>query len=77
MLNKEKKMPALLVIEKFGSNAEISRILGISRSTVTRWAYPKEDKGTGGLVPQRYWPLLIKEARKRKIRLSVRELSAI
>lgn len=77
MLTKEKQIPALKVIEVFGTNAEVSRILSISRSTVTRWSYPKNLKGTGGLVPQKYWVPLLQAARKRKIKLSLRDLSGL
>jgi hypothetical protein len=77
MLTKEKQIPALKVIQVFGTNAEVSRILSISRSTVTRWSYPKNLKGTGGLVPQKYWAPLLQAARKRKIKLSLRDLSGL
>jgi transposase len=77
MINNEKPTPAELILQKFGTNAELSRILDVSRSTITRWSYSKDNKGTGGVVPQRHWPALIKAARKRKIRLSLKDLSGL
>ena len=77
MQNKQTKSPAQSVIEAFGSNAEVSRILDVSKSTITRWGYAKEQKGTNGLVPQKYWPTLLAVARKRKVKLSLRDLAGL
>jgi hypothetical protein len=77
MSKREEKSPAQAVIDAFGSNAEVSRILDVSKSTITRWGYDKANKGTNGLVPQKYWPLLLATAKKRKIKLSVRDLAGI
>jgi len=75
MSKRELKSPAQAVIEAFGSNSEVSRILSISKSTITRWNYDKAYKGTNGLVPQKYWPLLLATAKKRKVKLTVRDLA--
>jgi hypothetical protein len=75
MSKKEFKTPAQAVIDAFGSNAEVSRVLLISKSTITRWGYDKHNKGTNGLVPQKYWPTLLATARKRKIKLTLRDLA--
>lgn len=77
MSKREEKSPAQAVIQAFGSNAEVARILGVSKSTITRWGYDKENKGTNGFVPQKYWPLLLTMARKRKTKLSLRDLAGI
>lgn len=68
------KTPAQAVIDAFGSNAEVSRVLSLSKSTITRWGYTKENKGTNGFVPQKYWPLLLATAKKRKVKLTLRDL---
>jgi transposase len=77
MQNREIKSPAQAVIEAFGSNAEVSRILDVSKSTITRWGYNKEHRGTNGFVPQKYWPTLLAVARKRKIKLRLRDLAGL
>lgn len=77
MSKREFKSPAQAVIEAFGSNAEVSRVLSVSKSTITRWGYDKQNKGTNGLVPQKYWPTLLAIARKRKIKLSLRDLAGL
>jgi transposase len=77
MSKREAKSPAQAVIDAFGSNAEVSRILDVSKSTITRWGYDKANKGTNGRVPQKYWPLLLATAKKRKIKLNVRDLAGI
>ncbi len=77
MQNRETKSPAQAVIEAFGSNAEVSRILNVSKSTITRWGYAKEHKGTNGFVPRKYWPTLLAVARKRKVKLNLRDLAGL
>lgn len=75
MSKRQSKSPAQSVIDAFGSNAEVSRVLSISKSTITRWGYEKQNKGTDGRIPQKYWPTLLATARKRKIKLSLRDLA--
>lgn len=77
MSKREFKSPAQAVIEAFGSNAEVSRVLSVSKSTITRWGYDKQNRGTNGRVPQKYWPTLLAIARKRKIKLSLRDLAGL
>lgn len=77
MSKRELKSPAQSVIDAFGSNAEVSRVLSVSKSTITRWGYDKENKGTNGRIPQKYWPTLLAIARKRKIKLSLRDLAGL
>lgn len=67
--------PAQLVKEKFCSASEVARILGLDRSTVSRWQVCASLGGTGGRVPQKYWAQLIAAAKARKIKLTVQELS--
>lgn len=77
MSKKELKSPTQAVIDAFGSNAEVSRVLSVSKSTITRWGYDKQNKGTNGRIPQKYWPTLLAIARKRKIKLSLRDLAGL
>jgi transcriptional regulator with XRE-family HTH domain len=68
--------PAFSVIEKLGGKSEVAEYLGLDKSTLSRWCQPKPS-GTGGLVPQRYWPQLIEMARDKRVRISLKELAAV
>lgn len=69
--------PAEYVIQSFGSGSEVARVLGIDKSTVSRWNMPREKKGTNGTIPQKYWSALITEAAIRSIPLTVVDLSGL
>lgn len=43
--------PAHRVILAFGGTRRLAEILGLSPATVTRWIYPREVRGCGGLIP--------------------------
>ena len=77
MLQSKNSNPVETLIKAFGSNAEISRILDVNKSTITRWGYSKERNGTGGRIPQKHWEVLLREAKKRKVKLSIRDLAGI
>lgn len=68
--------PAYSVIEKLGGKSAVAEALGLDKSTLTRWCQPKP-MGTGGLIPQRYWPQLIEMARSQKVRIGLKELAAV
>lgn len=68
--------PAYSVIEKLGGKSAVAEVLGLDKSTLTRWCQPKP-LGTGGLIPQRYWPQLIEMARSQKVRIGLKELAAV
>ena len=69
--------PAHSIISRFGSAAEVGRILDLDKSTVTRWTMAKPQKGTEGKIPRKYWEPLMVEAKKRKIRLTITQLAAL
>ena len=69
--------PASTLIARFGSVSEIARMLQIDKSTVSRWQVDAQAGGTGGRIPQKYWPTLLKQARKRKVKLSLRDLAGL
>lgn len=69
--------PAEYVIQSFGSGAEVARVLGVDKSTVSRWKLPREKKGTNGIIPHKYWGALISEASSRSIPLTVVDLSGL
>ena len=49
----------------------MSRDLGISASTITRWASPT---GCKGRIPQRHWGTLLALAQRRGLTLSIADL---
>lgn len=68
--------PAYSVIEKLGGKSAVSEALGLDKSTLSRWCQPRPG-GTGGLIPQRYWPQLMQMARDQRVRIGVKELAAV
>jgi hypothetical protein len=68
--------PAYTVIEKLGGKSAVAQALSLDKSTLSRWCQPSP-QGTGGLIPQRYWPQLIEMARELRVRIGVKELSAV
>lgn len=68
--------PAHSVIEKLGGRTVVADTLGLDKSTLSRWCQPRPS-GTGGMIPQRYWPQLIEMARKQRVRISLKELAAV
>jgi hypothetical protein len=69
--------PATTLIARFGSVSELARVLQIDKSTVSRWQVDAQHGGTGGRIPQKYWPVLLSTARKRKIKLTLRDLAGL
>jgi len=69
------------VIDKFGGEANIARILSehygrtLHRSTVYRWTWPQSKGGTGGLIPTRNLRSLITIAREEGIFLTPQDLA--
>lgn len=68
--------PAYTVIEKLGGKSSVAESLALDKSTLSRWCQPRPS-GTGGLIPQRYWPQLIEMAREQRVRISIKELAAV
>jgi hypothetical protein len=68
--------PAYTVIEKLGGKSAVAAELDLDKSTLSRWCKPVPG-GTGGLIPQRYWPQLIAMARKQGVTINVMELVAV
>ncbi len=68
--------PAYDVIEKLGGKSAVAEYLGLDKSTLSRWCQPKP-AGTGGVIPQRYWPHLVEMARVQRVRITLKELVAV
>lgn len=69
--------PAYTVIEKLGGKSAVAEQLGLSKAQMTRWCSPSDAGGTGGVIPQRYWPRLMEMAREKRVRITLKELAAI
>lgn len=65
--------PAFTVIERLGGKGNLSKTLKLDRSTLTRWCAPVPI-GTGGTIPQRHWPDLLKLAKRMGVTLTLQEL---
>ncbi|TIX03576.1 MAG: helix-turn-helix domain-containing protein [Mesorhizobium sp.] len=58
-----------------GKRAELARLLGVSRSTVTGWDnLERRPDGMGGTIPAAYVPKLLKIAAERAITLDLSKL---
>lgn len=67
------------VVWKFGGPIRLSLILkAIGRpkdpSSIHRWMYPKEEGGSGGIIPGRAWPDLFMAARAEGVLLTSEDL---
>jgi hypothetical protein len=65
--------PASSIVKKLGGPTVIAKLTGCALSTPYDWQKPRDRKGTGGLVPQRYHRTLIDYARRHGIRLSAED----
>lgn len=71
-----KQNPAYAVIQRLGGKSVVADQLKLDKSTLSRWCQP-QPSGTGGIIPQRYWPQLIAMARKQGVDITVQELAAL
>lgn len=69
--------PAWTVIQLLGGVRSTARAAEVDPSAVSRWAMPREKKGTEGRVPQRHWRRLMAYASAQKIKLTLRDLSGL
>lgn len=68
--------PAFDVIETLGGKGSVSQALGVTTSALSRWCQPRPF-GTGGRIPQKYWPQLLALGKKVGVQLSVKDLAGI
>lgn len=54
--------PASDIIKRCGGNLRVAEWLGLERTAVQRWTYPKDKGGTGERIPTRHWAALIAKA---------------
>lgn len=65
--------PAQTIIGRFGGPSALAELLGIHRTRVSNWQRPRDAGGTGGIVPQRYHPVLLDHARANGIDLKAED----
>lgn len=58
------------IISKLGGYQIAAEILKTDISTVYRWTYPKERGGTGGTIPAKQQPKILKAALEKGIEVS-------
>lgn len=68
--------PAYSIIEKLGGKGEVSEKLRLDKSTLSRWCQPRPH-GTGGMIPVRYWPMIIVMGRQRGVDVRLEELAGV
>lgn len=68
--------PAFSVIEKLGGKRQVAGVLGVDKSTLTRWCQMPPD-GTGGTIPQKHWRTLMALGQVRGTPVTLKELSGI
>lgn len=64
------------MIDKFGSEYRLAKMLGCSASTVYRWTYEGKNKGTGGLIPLKWHGKILQTARLEGICLTKEDWAA-
>jgi hypothetical protein len=70
-------LPAFRVVTQLGGVCATARIVGCTPGAVSRWTIAKVNCGTGGRIPQRHWPLILRHARAQRIKIGVKELAGL
>lgn len=68
--------PAYDILQRLGGKTQVANHLGLDKSTLSRWCQPRPS-GTGGMIPQRYWPQLMQMARLQRVKLRIEELVTV
>lgn len=67
--------PAQCVIRVFGGVRATARAVGRNPGAVTRWNRPKSKGGTGGMIPSAAQRIILKIAKKRRLKITLEELT--
>lgn len=62
--------PAASIIKSLGGAGEVARLTGVFRTTPAKWRSPVEKGGTGGQVPLKHIPALLRAARDKGVKLT-------
>lgn len=66
--------PADYVIKAFGGVRATARAIGRDKSSVSVWRQPRSKKGTGGLIPHKAQPLVLRAAQDRGLDITPNDL---
>lgn len=69
--------PAYNIVTHLGGVIQTSKMLKVNPSTISRWLITPEQGGTGGQIPQRHWPRILKYAQRFRIKLDVYDLAGL
>ena len=61
--------PARTIIDICGGFRAVAEMTGRNETRVRRWTYPKDRRGSGGLIPAECQQVIMAEARRRNIPL--------
>ena len=67
--------PAELVIKLFGGVRAAAREIGRNPGAVSRWNSSKLKGGTGGMVPSAAQRIILKIAKKKRLKITLEELN--
>ena len=76
-MSSTKAHPASTVVAQLGGVRATARIVGCTPGAVSRWMMGKEKRGTEGRIPQKHWPLLLRHARAKRIKLTLKDLAGL
>lgn len=62
--------PADTIIKSLGGPTYVAKLVGKSLHTVMRWRMAREKGGTGGVIPSRHVPILMRDVRRRNVQIS-------
>lgn len=65
--------PAARVLEKIGGAPVAATVCSVDQSTAHRWTYPKERRGTGGIIPAKHQRPLLEYARRNNLPLTAED----
>ncbi len=69
--------PARSIIQKLGGESVVAELTGTAYTAPYRWQHPREKGGTGGMIPQKHIPVLLKFAMDHHIPLSASEFFSV
>jgi len=67
--------PAECVVELFGGVRATARAIGRNPGAVSRWNKPKSKRGTGGMVPSAAQRIILKIAKKKRLKITLEHLN--
>jgi hypothetical protein len=68
--------PAATIIERLGGTRAVSEVAKVDQSRVIRWRLPKENGGTGGVIPSRHVRPLLDHAKANGLALTADDFFA-